>query len=645
MIKRFSGIRIQLGLLFTAILLLANVSFWVFYTNARTDLETDLDEALRSAASMMARDGHGDFSITLRPGDENTRTYRNIREKLSDATDGFRLSNSFIVDSAGNFLVGTTPGVAIGEHMFLLDATEKEMREALSGHIVATVAYRDKDGQLFKSAFAPVRNGAGDVVGVLVVEASARFLGQLDRVHTAMILVSVVSAVALVVLMLFVSLSVVRPLLRMARAASAIGEGNYETVEAGGTSELRSMSMSFNEMSLSLAANEAELRKLYELEARRAEESQQFAETILRSIATGVVSIDRDGIVRVCNSEACRMLAIHEDEIVGHAHHIDLMPRQLSEILDRVLADGKSVRHGQLAFHNHRDRRVVVSATAGPSADGTMSLAVNLIFTDQTEVSELQDRVKRHETLAAIGQLAAQMAHEVRNPLSSIKVYMDLIARPGVDEERRNRFVAKVSEEVSRLDEIVSDFLEYAAPNKMNLSSFVLSDVVRDALMFARRDDRHADIHHEGNLDSFETLRIVADRNQIMTMFLNLVLNAAEAMPGGGVVRTMIAETVFGNDMGTVPAVSISIVDTGTGIPEKDREHILKPFYSTKPLGTGLGLALVQRVVENHSGELAVVSAANEGTTITVTLPIGVKEGRQNDNLLSRERNQTNPAR
>jgi len=622
--NRFGGIRRQITLLFAVVLILVNIALWLFFTVARADMESDLDETLIGAAELLASGIRGEYLLTLEPNDEDTRTYRNLRERLLAVTRAVRLNRALVVDRGGNLWVDSSNELAIGDHVFLLDASAGEMFNALNGGTSTTVAYHDIDGRLFKSAFAPVRDLGQQIVGILVAEASADFLGQLDAFKRVMVFVTTISVIALFALVAIISLSIVRPVLGLARAADSITAGQYTTVIPRGVSELRHLASAFNEMSQALRYKENELKALYQDESRRAQETQRYAEAILRSIANGVVSIDENRVVRVCNAEACRLLGVNESDVLGRPFDAAAMPRPLVEMLELSFASREVVRHTQLAFRNSEGHHLHVAATAAPNTGSSPgAVAVNLVLTDQTGLVELQEKVKRQETLAAIGQLAAHVAHEVRNPLGSMKIYMDLLARTNLDEVKRRHFIDKVTGEISRLDDIVTDFLEYSAPTRMSVSEFSLGSVVHDAILFSQKETNSA-VRHEDNHAEFIDCRIRADRNQIMQMLLNLEINAAEAMLDGGVVETTLRKTEIAHEEGPRPAISVSVSDTGVGIPEEQRQEIFEPFFSTKSLGTGLGLALVQRVVENHEGTIDVESSVAVGTTVTVTLPIRI---------------------
>ena len=531
--------------------------------------------------------------------------------------EGFRLTRAFVVSPDGSLYLDTVDDAHVGSHAYLVDAAVAEMAAAMSGEAATSVVFHDPDGNLIKSAYAPVSDRSGNVIGVLVVEASARFLHPLDRIQNVMFVASSISAVAIIVLLILLSVSIVRPILRLRRAAAEIAGGEYTTVHGGGASELRFLATSFNTMSHALKKNEQQLRDLYQREAKRAEDLEDFAGAILRGIANGIVSIDGEGTIQVCNSEACRILAARESEMVGHS--MDVLPQSLGELIEQVLERGAPSRRDVVHFKNNKGDAMVVSAAASRNPGGASKIEVNLILTDQTEVHQLQEKVKRQETLAAIGQLAAHVAHEVRNPLSSIKVYMDLIGRASTDAIKQRDFIDKVSGEISRLDEIVTDFLEYSAPTRMNETTFVIAEVIDDAVMFSqKREESGVDFRVVANTGADVFVR--ADRNQIMQLLLNLMINAADAMPDGGVVT---ADVQF--ETGS-SVIAVAITDTGTGIAEEVRDEIFKPFVSTKTLGTGLGLAMVQRVVDNHGGDIDVVSRPGEGTTVTVTLPIVARE-------------------
>jgi signal transduction histidine kinase len=244
------------------------------------------------------------------------------------------------------------------------------------------------------------------------------------------------------------------------------------------------------------------------------------------------------------------------------------------------------------------------------------------------ENSKLYRQMKERDRLAALGEMAAGLAHEIRNPLAAIKgatQYLDPRRLPGDDRE----FLEIIVEEVDRLNGVVSQFLDYSRPLKSTLAPGDLNDVLQRTFRLLA-PDVPAGIQVELDLAP-ELPRVACDPEQLKQVFLNLALNAFQAMPGGG--RLHVSTRADREDLapwrdarGRLASVEVRFRDTGPGIPPQDRENVFVPFFTTKEKGTGLGLAVSQRIVRAHEGTLAVSSPAGGGAEFTLTLPALVEE-------------------
>ncbi|MBI5643022.1 MAG: HAMP domain-containing protein [Deltaproteobacteria bacterium] len=237
------------------------------------------------------------------------------------------------------------------------------------------------------------------------------------------------------------------------------------------------------------------------------------------------------------------------------------------------------------------------------------------------ENRELQARLKEAEHMSKIGALASGIAHEVRNPLNLINLSIDHLraVHAPSEEDKKEVFlstVANIKSEIERLDGMVSNFLNFGRPLNLNLKEIPLEPVIDETI--ALLGDRCAEQNISIELTHSDAApAITADYRHIKTCFLNLFLNAIQSMPAGGRVK---AETSL-----IGPSVIIRIDDTGCGIEPGDMHKIFEPYFTTKDLGIGLGLALTKRIIEEHGGKIHITSQVGKGTTVTLTLPAVVR--------------------
>ena len=224
---------------------------------------------------------------------------------------------------------------------------------------------------------------------------------------------------------------------------------------------------------------------------------------------------------------------------------------------------------------------------------------------------KLREELQETEKLKAVATLAAGMAHEIKNPLTSIKTFTEYIEEKGDDPIFRKKFHKIVGKEVDRINSTVKKLLEFSKPSDPHLKQTNIGELLDETLNLLNNDFIKHNIKLEKHYSSSPTIKI--DPTQIKQVFLNIFLNAIDAMPDGGTITTRI-KTV--NDK-----LQITISDTGKGINKEDIKHIFDPFFTNKDEGTGLGLSVIYGIIEKHGGEINVGSALNKGTSFTITLP------------------------
>jgi PAS domain S-box-containing protein len=243
--------------------------------------------------------------------------------------------------------------------------------------------------------------------------------------------------------------------------------------------------------------------------------------------------------------------------------------------------------------------------------------SVVLYTRDVTNLKKLKDQLTQSERMASIGQIAAGMAHEIRNPLGSILTAVEVLSsQKGANEENFSTLSEVLKVEAKRLNSIISEFLLYAAPHQPRLSENHLNKVMEEVIRMIRSDSEKDGVEIEMHLDAaMETFLFDADK--IKQVIWNIVLNGIQSMDRGGVL------TVSTKWMGN--RAEFSVRDEGAGILQEDRNKIFDPFYTTKARGTGLGLSIVNRIIEDHLGKIEIQSRLGEGTELIVSLPLGAE--------------------
>ncbi|HYR69627.1 MAG TPA: ATP-binding protein, partial [Candidatus Dormibacteraeota bacterium] len=350
-------------------------------------------------------------------------------------------------------------------------------------------------------------------------------------------------------------------------------------------------------------------------------------ETILENLSSGLATIDAGGSVRHWNRAASEILAVPTKAVQGRHYletfgpGLEAFSTRLREALERgtegtryevtvLTANGRTVPLG-----------ISTSLLLGASGERRGVIA---LFQDLSEVKALEDRIRRGETLAAIGELSAGIAHEIRNCLNPITGSVEVLQKELRVEGENARLLDLVVRESERLDRFVSELLEYARERPLKTEKVEVAALASESIEIARR---HASAG-KGKKASLEgpnaPIWVRADFDQMKQVMTNLLINAFEAIEGTGNVTVRIREErrtpgAWGRAGG--PRVVMEVADTGTGIGDKDVAQVFEPFFSTKQGGTGLGLAIANRIVERHGGNIEVESRVGEGTTMRLWLP------------------------
>jgi two-component system sensor histidine kinase PilS (NtrC family) len=274
-------------------------------------------------------------------------------------------------------------------------------------------------------------------------------------------------------------------------------------------------------------------------------------------------------------------------------------------------------------FQKKQGAPLVLGFSVSPLKDSSdQEIGSILIFQDLTQLREMEEELKRADRLAAVGALAAGMAHEVRNPLASISGSIEILKEEMGNSPRHQQLMQIILREVGHLNSLIADFLLFAKPTSARKERIHLKAVVEDILkVFAQSPDCSPGIRFITKFHDEFTIQ--GDAQPIKQVFWNLFINATQAMPDGGELRVEtrrcppVLPFIGDQDQG-----EISISDTGSGIAENEIDKIFDPFFTTKEKGTGLGLSIVHSIVENYRGRIAVRSQLGRGTTFTIIFPI-----------------------
>lgn len=335
---------------------------------------------------------------------------------------------------------------------------------------------------------------------------------------------------------------------------------------------------------------------------------RKFTDDLVSSLPVGLIATDEEGVIRLINTSAVEMIGINQDEAFGQ-NPTSILPLSLSaefENYDQI----KEPHEVSFGTGKNPGSLLVMSFPLYDSDEKVVGKT--MLLQDVSDIKQLQLELRRNERLAALGKMAAGVAHELRNPLSSIKGLAVLLRTKLQDDERGIETANILVKEVERLNRSIGELLEYAKPDKLNYELNFFSDVIKRSLAIMSQDLESAKIELTVSLHDIPAIRM--DKDKINQVILNLIINAVQAIKNDGRIKIRL----FCEKNEAI----CEIRDNGKGVKKKNIHRVFDPYFTTKQDGTGLGLAMSAKIIEAHSGRIEFQSSYNVGSSVRVILPI-----------------------
>jgi two-component system sensor histidine kinase HydH len=346
-------------------------------------------------------------------------------------------------------------------------------------------------------------------------------------------------------------------------------------------------------------------------------EMKVYTSKLLETMDNAVISVDNKGKIKTFNRKSEEIFGKKKEEVLHKDCQEVLNLNILGEsIFKKCLLEKKNISQEIILEEKGLKKKILDLNTSFLTDKSGEITGVVAVIRDVTEIKDLNEEVARHKRLAALGKLSAGIAHEIRNPLSSIRGLAQFVYNSFSKTDERKEDLNTIIQEVDRLNKLVVQVLDFAKLKKPNLIRFSLNDLIRNVAELFKLEIKDKQIKFNLELTP-DISQIQADEDRVRQILMNVIINAIQAIPKKGEIKIKTEKTLLKGE----PAIKLIVEDSGIGIPEKDLNQIFDPFFSTKEKGSGLGLSIAYKLIEAHQGEIKVESKEGEGTKFVIFLP------------------------
>ena len=365
----------------------------------------------------------------------------------------------------------------------------------------------------------------------------------------------------------------------------------------------------FNKINYQLERVENEMRnKISDLDA-----TELYLNNILKNISQGILYIDLTGIVTTYNEKAQNILEIDEKTLLFNKYLDNFRDDFFGFSIKNALNFAMFPKTSYITIKTKNLKKIIKITTSLVSASSKTHRGIILLLKDVTDLQKLQTQANRNDRLSQIGQITTSIAHEIKNPLSSIRGFASLLYKDLENSKPLQDLVTYILDATKALERVTNNVLAYTREVVLDIESIDISSMIKEIVKSIKIDESFSE-NVKINLSlATSSYFIPADKDLLKSAILNLIINAYQAMDEGGYLSISILKNIS--------SISINISDTGEGIEKKDLDNIFTPFFTTKQRGNGLGLPQAYKIILAHLGLLEVRSIVNKGTTFTITLP------------------------
>ena len=557
----------------------------------------------------------------IQTAERNARIDPVFLQNLARRYGTYRLS---ILDREGRLLLDTSGPDHIGSSNSLQGITPRQVEQILGGENFVRIPVSDSSGTPILSYFIPLHDPDPSRVGVLRVDLGLRPLDAGGAAATTTLLLKVAGVTIIGVMVLYS----IRIVIRNRRSS---------TEAAGPSGETASMIGTFHGLVLQLKEKEQELENLRTRAEERAEEIEGYNENILQSVASGVITFNPERVITTFNHAAERILGQSGSAAVGKTcEEVFGVQSSVVHLLDQALTHQATITRQELELTRPNSgrsgpQRIWVGISTSLLRDRQNEvIGTTFVFTDLTEIKSLQEQVELKRRLSVLGEMSAGIAHEFRNYMGSVMGFTKLLSKklPSSDAgpDAGQEMVASIMRELTAMNQLIEQLLSFGRHDELHLEPVAVEPLIRRLLDHLLVQTKTVKPRLEITIPN-DLPEVRMDEVLMRQAIGNLLQNAMEAMPQGGELEIQAMILDHHSDFGLGyrrhrKELSLEIRDTGIGISKDKLDKIFLPFFTTKEKGTGMGLALVHKIVLSHGGRIEVDSEEGRGTTFRILLPL-----------------------
>jgi two-component system sensor histidine kinase AtoS len=440
-----------------------------------------------------------------------------------------------------------------------------------------------------------------------------RMHDQIARTRLNLLLLAGLAILLGVLGSIFFARRITRPISRLVDTTISAAQGNLDlAIDIRTGDEIEELSRNFNYMIGQIRLQRTELEKrLREITSWKA-----YTDNVLASMTNGLITVDLEGRIVTLNGMAERILGKTREEMEGRLYEQALdLHSPLGQTMTETLSREKAIFHSEMELNKGEGSLWLMISTSLLTDGAGKKIGALAVFQDITEIKALEEKLRQADRLAALGTVSAGLAHEIKNPLSAVKTFVQLLPKKSQNPTFLEKFNITVPREIDRINQLVEDLLELTRSRKRPWAPVNVNPLLLQVTELHGEEMKKKEISFENHLEP-NLPSIQGDPDSLYRAFSNIVINSIQAMPNGGVLKVL-------SEADPVPAmVKITFKDSGIGMDEKTTKNLFNPFFTTKDKGVGLGMALTHKIIEDHRGIIEVFSEPGKGSTFTVRLPV-----------------------